>query len=222
MVQSSRQSKRIAILDYGVGNLKSAFKGLRRVGADCRITADPFFIRDADGIVLPGVGAFKSGMKNLEPLREILSDAVAAGKPVLGICLGMQMLLSLSEEGGLIDGLGYIPGRVVRFPQDMGLKIPHMGWNTLKVRHDHPILDGIMDGAYVYFVHSYYAVTAKDELTVATSRYGVDFAAIVTSSNGNVVGTQFHPEKSGEIGIKMLENFLRMCSTSTKNFKSLG
>ncbi len=211
MVQSSHQSKRIAILDYGVGNLKSAFKGLKRVGADVVITDDPVLIENADGIVLPGVGAFKVGMENLGSLRTILDEAVSSGKPIFGICLGMQMLLTLSEEGGMISGLDYIQGKVVRFSPDRGLKIPHMGWNTLKIIQDHPILAGVDDGTFVYFVHSYYAVTNEKELTVATSDYGLDFAAVVASADGKVVGTQFHPEKSGDIGIKMLENFVGMC-----------
>jgi len=194
-----------------VGNLKSALNGLQRVGAEVVITDDPGLIAEADGVLLPGVGAFRAGMENLGVLREILDEVVAAGKPVLGICLGMQMLLTESEEGGKSEGLGYIPGKVVRFPNDVGLKIPHMGWNTLSIKREHPLLDGIGDGAFVYFVHSYYAVTAHRELTVATSDYGVEFAAIVASPDGNVIGTQFHPEKSGDLGIRMLENFVRMC-----------
>ncbi|HEC57172.1 MAG TPA: imidazole glycerol phosphate synthase subunit HisH [Candidatus Syntrophoarchaeum butanivorans] len=210
MVQSSHPSKRIVIVDYGLGNLKSAFKGFRYLGADVKITDDPGIISDADGIVLPGVGAFKAGMENLGSLRKALDEAICAGRPVLGICLGMQMLLSLSEEGGLTRGLDYIPGRVVRFPEDKGLKIPHMGWNTLRIKRDHPILDGIKDGAFVYFVHSYYALTDREEFTVATTDYGIEFASVVTSHDGKVVGTQFHPEKSGDVGIKILDNFLKM------------
>ncbi|OFV67715.1 MAG: imidazole glycerol phosphate synthase subunit hisH [Candidatus Syntrophoarchaeum caldarius] len=211
MVQSSHPSKRIAILDYGLGNLKSIFKGLRRVGAEAIITDDPELIADADGILLPGVGAFRAGMENLGDLRKVLDEVVAAGKPLLGICLGMQMLLTESEEGGKSEGLDYIPGRVVHFPSNLGLKIPHMGWNTLSIKREHPLLDGINDGAFVYFVHSYYAITAHREFTVATSDYGVEFAAIVASPDDNVVGTQFHPEKSGDVGIRMLKNFVQMC-----------
>jgi glutamine amidotransferase len=195
---------RIAIIDYDVGNMRSVEKGFAYVGVPARVTKDPSEIDSADGLVLPGVGAFESGMRHIAPLRDVVLDRVEDGVPLLGICLGMQMLYEESDEGGLYRGLGLVKGRITRFSN--GLKVPHMGWNSLSIKKDHPLLDGIADGSYVYFVHSYRAPVGGS--TVAASDYGGEFTAVV--AEGNVAGTQFHPEKSGDVGLRMLKNFAGM------------
>lgn len=198
---------KIAIIDYGLGNLRSVERGLAYVGAPSIITKERQVIESADAIVLPGVGAFESGMKQFAPLKGIIMERVKnSDVPLLGICLGMQMLFDESEEGGLHKGLGLVPGRIVRFSGD--IKVPHMGWNSLSVKKKHPLLDGISDGSYVYFVHSFRAEI--NESTVASSMYGGEFSAIVANERQNVIGTQFHPEKSGKIGLQMLKNFVDM------------
>lgn len=204
----------VVVVDYGLGNLRSATKGLERAGAGVEISDDPDAIHDADGVVLPGVGAFGEGMENAAPFRDAITAAADAGTPVFGICLGMQMLLSTSEEAdrtgqGHAEGLDLIPGRNVRFRGDV--KVPHMGWNELHVQRDHPLVEGI-DGEYAYFVHSYYAELESDEATVTTTDYDVDFPSIVANEAGNVFGTQFHPEKSGETGLRILRNFVEYCA----------
>jgi glutamine amidotransferase len=203
----------ILLVDYGLGNLRSATRGLERAGADVTITDEPGALDDADGIVLPGVGAFGEGMANAGPFRDALADAAAEGRPIFGICLGMQMLLTDSEEAahvgeGDAEGLDLVPGRNVRFADD--LTVPHMGWNELSVRRDHPLVEGV-DGEYAYFVHSYYADPDDEAAVVTTTEYGGEFAAIVATEAGNVVGTQFHPEKSGETGLRILRNFVEYC-----------
>ena len=215
----SRQVKRatsasVALVDYGLGNLRSATRGLERAGATVEITDDPDRFAAADGIVLPGVGAFREGVENAGPYREALLDAATDGTPVFGICLGMQMLLTTSEEAerageGSVEGLDLIPGRNVRF--DGALKVPHMGWNELSVERDHPLVEGI-DGEYAYFVHSYYAVPERDRAVVARTDYGTRFPSIVANDAGTVFGTQFHPEKSGETGLRILRNFVNICA----------
>ena len=204
----------VVVLDYGLGNLRSVTRGLERADATVEISADPADIDAADGIVLPGVGAFSEGMDNAGPFREVLVDAAAEGKPLLGICLGMQMLLTESEEAehageGDVEGLDLIPGTNVRF--DGGQKVPHMGWNELAAEREHPLLDGV-DGEYAYFVHSYYAAPVDDTAVVATTEYGERFASVVANEAGNVMGTQFHPEKSGETGLRILQNFVEYCT----------
>jgi glutamine amidotransferase len=221
----------VVIVDYGLGNLRSATRGLERAGAAVTITDDPDDFADADGIVLPGVGAFREGMENAGPYRDALADAVARGQPVFGICLGMQMLLTSSEEAdhageGEVVGLDFVPGRNVRF--DEGQKVPHMGWNDLSIERDHPIVSGVdeavapdrdgpgggsVDGEYAYFVHSYYAVPEDDRAVIATTDHGRTFPAVVANEEGTVFGTQFHPEKSGETGLTILRNFVDICST---------
>ena len=214
---STRQTAaEIVLVDYGLGNLRSATRGLERAGADVTLTDDPAEFDGADGIVLPGVGAFSEGMENAGPFREALVDAAADGMPLFGICLGMQMLLTSSEEAdrvgqGDVEGLDLIPGRNVRFAE--GQKVPHMGWNELDVRRDHPLVDGV-DGEYAYFVHSYYARPDDGNAVVATTDYGVSFPAVVANEAGNVFGTQFHPEKSGETGLLILRNFVDYCLDS--------
>jgi glutamine amidotransferase len=204
----------VAVVDYGLGNLRSVTRGLERAGADVSVTDDVDAIRDADGIVLPGVGAFREGVENAGPYRETLVEAADAGTPLFGICLGMQMLLTTSEEAdhageGEVRGLDLIPGENVRFGADR--KVPQMGWNRLDVRRDHPIVAGV-DGDYAYFVHSYYADPDDDAAVVATTDYGVEFASVVADDSGTVFGTQFHPEKSGETGLRILCNFVGICA----------
>jgi glutamine amidotransferase len=199
----------IVIIDYGLGNLRSVTRGLEHAGACVTISSDPAAMYRADGVVLPGVGAFQDAMHNLSPLKDELTGVAGTGKPLLGICLGMQMLLTRSEEGGMTDGLNLVPGKVVRFPKSVG-KIPHMGWNSLTIKSDQPLFRHIPPETYVYFVHSYYADSAP-EYILASSEYGIEFAAAVVNREGNVMGTQFHPEKSGDMGLKILENFVGMC-----------
>jgi len=211
---STRQvAAEVVVVDYGLGNLRSVTRGLERAGAAVELVEDPGAVDTADGVVLPGVGAFSEGMDNAGPFRKALVDAADAGTPIFGICLGMQMLLTTSEEAdhagqGDAEGLDLIPGKNVRFGGD--LTVPHMGWNELDVQREHPLVAGV-DGEYAYFVHSYYAVPDDDEAVVATSEYGTDFASIVANERGNVFGTQFHPEKSGETGLRILRNFVELC-----------
>jgi glutamine amidotransferase len=204
----------VVIVDYGLGNLRSVTRGLERAGASVTISDDPATFADADGVVLPGVGAFSEGMENAGPFREALVDVADRGQPLFGICLGMQMLLTTSEEAahageGDVEGLDLIPGTNVRFTGER--KVPQMGWNDLRVERDQPLVDGV-DGEYAYFVHSYYAVPDDDAAVVATTDYGTRFAAVVANEAGNVFGTQFHPEKSGETGMKILRNFVEYCA----------
>ncbi len=214
---------RIAILDYGMGNVRSVETGFRRVGFDALLTRDPEEIRKATHIVLPGVGAFRDCMENLKTygLIEPLKEALQSGRPFLGICLGLQILFEESEEFGESKGLAIMRGKVVRFRGDMSeeienrktgvkrkypLKIPHMGWNAVRILKDHPILEGIEDGSYFYFVHSYYVVP-EDDVAVTTTSYGIDFVSAI--ARDNIFACQFHPEKSQKVGLRLLKNFAR-------------
>lgn len=198
---------RIAVIDSAICNLRSVERALATTGATAQVTGRAEDIESADAIILPGVGAFESGMKHIAHLKDtIVSRVEGSDVPLLGICLGMQMLFEESDEGGNIRGLGLLPGRVEKFSGD--LKVPHMGWNSLSIKKPHPIMNGIDDGSYVYFVHSYRANVSP--YTVAASDYGGEFTAIVANNRYNVVGTQFHPEKSGDAGLKMLKNFVEM------------
>jgi glutamine amidotransferase len=199
--------KKTAIIDYGLGNLRSVIRGLERAGANAYITCDREEIASADSLVLPGVGAFREGMDQLGPLRDTVV-AAARDVPLLGICLGMQMLMETSEEHGIHQGLGLVPGSVKRFPHGSGLKVPHMGWNSLTIeKTDSPLFAGLPQDTYVYFVHSFYADTAP-EYTLTTTQYICPFASTV--ANGNAFGVQFHPEKSGAAGLALLRNFVGM------------
>ncbi|MFC3959547.1 imidazole glycerol phosphate synthase subunit HisH [Halovivax cerinus] len=207
----------VAVVDYGLGNLHSVTRGLERAGATVAVTDDPDDFHAADGVVLPGVGAFREGVENADPLREDLLAVAESDTPLFGICLGMQMLLTDSEEGAAgesaVRGLDLIPGTNVRF--DGGQKVPHMGWNDLRVEREHPLVsgtDGSVDGEYAYFVHSYYAVPDDESAVVATTEYGTRFPAVIADESGTVFGTQFHPEKSGETGLRILRNFVSLCT----------
>jgi glutamine amidotransferase len=196
----------IAIVDYGLGNLGSVTKGFRHAGAETLLTGDPEQLRQAEALVLPGDGAFGATMDEIRNrgLVPVLREAAAQGTPLLGICIGMQVLFEESEEHGRHLGLGLLPGRVRRF--EGALPVPHMGWNRLKQRRPHPLLDGFEEGSHVYFVHSYFC-DAPDDVVIATSDYGRDFAAI--AGRDNVVGVQFHPEKSQAVGLAMVKSFVR-------------
>jgi imidazole glycerol-phosphate synthase subunit HisH len=200
----------IAILDYGVGNLYSLTCSLHHIGAESVVTRDEAVIRSAEKIILPGVGAFGDAAEKLRALRldTLVKEQTALGKPLLGVCLGMQLLFEKSFEYGTHEGLGLIHGFVESMaPYVGGRKVPHMGWNSLELQKpSDPLLKGIRQGDYVYFVHSFYAAGCDGAL-VATAQYGIPLTAIVR--NGNVCGTQFHPEKSGETGLQILANFAK-------------
>lgn len=201
----------IAIIDYGAGNLRSVANSFAFLGANAITINQPDQLTNADKIVLPGVGAFGAGINALRAscFEEPLKQAVQAGVPLLGICLGMQYLFESSDEMGQHRGLGLLPGRVTRFPAD-GPKVPAIGWNSLRIRQENPLLSGIGDDAYAYFVHSYYVEAADETDVLATTDYGIEYAAVV--GRGNVFGIQPHPEKSQAVGLRILRNFVEMKS----------
>lgn len=195
----------IAIVDYGMGNLRSVEKGFLKVGVDARVVREPRAVDDADAIVLPGVGAFRDCIRNLAQtsMTESIMRSIQKGKPYLGICLGLQVLFTESEEFGIYKGLDVFKGRVVRFQID--LKVPHMGWNNVKILRRPPIFDGIQDESFFYFVHSYYVASDDVAVVSTTTDYGITFTSMVWKDN--IFATQFHPEKSQESGLRILKNF---------------
>ena len=203
----------LAIVDYGMGNLRSVQKAFERLGHVAEVTADADRIASAPGVVLPGVGAFGACMDNLTArgLVEPVRMAIRSGRPFLGICLGMQLLFEESEEFGPVRGLGIFPGRIVRFASDPERKIPHMGWNTLRVVQRPAVLAAVPDGAYAYFVHSYYPVPADPSLVATTTPYGPEFASSV--ARDSVFACQFHPEKSQQVGLALLDGWARQART---------
>lgn len=205
----------IAIIDYGMGNLRSVQKGFEKIGAEAVVTSDPRIVLEADRVVLPGVGAFRDCMRNLEQAGfvEPILRIIAEGRPFLGICVGMQLLFTDSTEFGIYRGLGVIPGHVLRFPEGMregdeALKVPHMGWNQLSFKRCPPAFEGIHDATNVYFVHSYYVKPDDDSVVATTTGYGIEFCSSVWKDN--VVATQFHPEKSQDTGLRILKNFAEL------------
>jgi len=202
----------VTIIDYGIGNLRSIEKAFERVGASVHRTDDPQAVRTAERLVLPGVGAFGACIAEIRArdLEDPIRDAVDAGTPFLGVCVGMQLLFDVGLEKGTHEGLGVLPGRVVHFQEAEtasadDLIVPHMGWNALAPTRSHPFLDGLPDPAYVYFVHSYHVEAANEAHVLATTHYDHDFPAVV--QHENVLGVQFHPEKSQASGLRMLDNF---------------
>ncbi len=200
----------MVIIDYGMGNLRSVQKAIETIGYRAEITADPEVVRRAGKVILPGVGAFADAAAELRRtgLGEAFCEAVRAGKPCLGVCLGLQLLFDASEEDGEHPGLGLLPGRVVRFASAPGLKIPHMGWNTLRITRPAPIFAGIGHEPSVYFVHSYHAVAARPEDVAAVADHPDPFPAVVWRDN--LMACQFHPEKSQRVGLAMYANFAAM------------
>ena len=201
----------VAIIDYGVGNLFSLKSSLKEIGAEAVVTSDENVIAEADRIILPGVGAFEDAARKLREsgMADIVKKEAAAGKPMMGICLGMQLMFDVGYEYGVHEGLGLIRGSVRPIADVIpeGYKIPHIGWNLLKFRKDSPLFNYIKEEDYVYFVHSYYAAECDDSV-IAVTEYGADLTAAV--ANGNVYGCQFHPEKSGEVGMKILKAFMEL------------
>jgi len=197
----------IAVVDYGAGNLRSVTNAIARLGYGMKITSHPEDVQNAQMVILPGVGAAGDTMRSLEELGmvEPIRQFIAEGRPFLGICIGLQVLFTGTEEGGWYECLGVLPGRVRRLPD--GLKIPHMGWNQVRQRVSHPVFDGIPDEANFYFVHSYYAEPEDGSLVAGETDYGISFCSMV--ARGSLVATQFHPEKSGEYGLKMYDNFIK-------------
>lgn len=200
----------IAIIDYDAGNIKSVEKAMILLGQEVTITGDREEILKADKVILPGVGAFGDAMENLRRtgLDRVIRETVDKGTPFLGICLGLQLLFERSDEAPGVDGLGILKGEIVRIPEADGLKIPHMGWNSLHLEHDGRLFLGIREGEYVYFVHSYYLKAEDENIVKASTEYGVHIHASVEQDN--VFACQFHPEKSSDAGIRILKNFVEL------------
>ncbi len=200
----------IAIIDYDAGNIRSVEKALVLLGQEVWVTRDRERILNADKVILPGVGAFGDAMRHLEKydLIDVIREVAADGRPFLGICLGLQLLFESSEESPGVKGLGILEGEILKIPETEGLKIPHMGWNSLELQNDGRLFQGIPDHPYVYFVHSYYLKAKSEQIVTAATQYGTRIHASVEW--GNVYACQFHPEKSGEVGLKMLKNFAEL------------
>lgn len=205
----------IAVVDYGAGNLRSVTNAITKLGYQSKTTSHPDEVFDAQAVILPGVGAAADTMKNLRAkgLVDPICQLIAEGHPFFGVCIGLQILLTGTEEGGWHECLNVIPGRVRRLPH--GLKIPHMGWNQVKQRLHHPIFEGIPDEANFYFVHSYYAEPDDKSLIAAETDYGIPICSVL--ARGNLIATQFHPEKSGEIGLRMYHNFIKLALMAKAN-----
>lgn len=200
----------IAMIDYDAGNIKSVEKALQKLGADVVITKDPQVILNADKVILPGVGSFGDAMDNLKKygLDEVIHQVVEKGTPFLGICLGLQLLFERSDESPEATGLGILKGEILRIPDAEGLKIPHMGWNSLHLQNNGRLFKGLRENDYVYFVHSYYLKAEDEEIVKATTNYSVNIHASVEKDN--VFACQFHPEKSSDLGLKILKNFVEL------------
>lgn len=207
----------IAIVDYGAGNLRSVANAITKLGYQPRITSRQNEVLNAQAVILPGVGAAADTMESLNRLGLVgtISQLIAEGRPFFGVCIGLQVLFSDTEEGDGHECLGIIPGRVRRLPSE--LKVPHMGWNQVKQRLAHPIFDGIPDEANFYFVHSYYAEPADKSLVAGETEYGIPICSVI--AQGNLVATQFHPEKSGELGLRMYDNFIKLALEAKVNHK---
>lgn len=204
----------IAIIDYGVGNLRSVEKAFSFIGCEAAISSDPEFVLQADGVVLPGVGAYSDAMDNLKKagMVDVVKNVIADNKPFLGICLGMQLLFDYSEEGGNVPGLGIFKGAIKQLPLDMNLKVPHMGWNSIKTSKECSLFTNLPESPYVYFVHSYCLDAENKDIVIAKTNYGIEFDVAI--GKGNVFATQFHPEKSGEVGLKILKNFKNLLKSN--------
>ena len=200
----------IAVIDYDAGNLKSVEKALIFLGETPVITRDREELLAADKVILPGVGAFGDAMDRLHQygLVDVIKEIVKKETPFLGICLGLQLMFESSEESPGIEGLGLLPGKILKIPETPGMKVPHMGWNSLKVRPDSRLFQGIPDGSYVYFVHSYYLKAEEEDIVAATTEYGIHIHGAVEKKN--LFACQFHPEKSSQTGLKILENFIKL------------
>ena len=203
----------IAVIDYGAGNLRSVTNALLKIGCRPTVTSDPAVVLKADAVIFPGVGAAKDVMNSLKKskLDSAIKEFIGTGKPFLGVCIGMQVLLSSTEEDGGHACLGIVPGTVKRLPQ--GIKVPHMGWNQVKQKAGHPIFDGIPDNENFYFVHSYYADPDDASVQIGATEYGVNICSVL--NKGNLIATQFHPERSDKFGLKFYSNFLKMSGIDT-------
>ncbi|MBQ6569890.1 MAG: imidazole glycerol phosphate synthase subunit HisH [Clostridia bacterium] len=197
----------LAVIDYGAGNVYSVVNALKFIGADCVVTSDPAKLRQCSGVIMPGVGSFEHAVRSMESsgLKDPVKNIIADGKPFLGICLGMQILFESSEESPGVEGLGIFKGKIVAIPKDMGLKVPHIGWNDIEIRKNDGVLGTTKNNSYVYFVHSFYLKSEQPEIVAATTEYGVHIHAAVEQDS--LFACQFHPEKSGDVGLEMLRRF---------------
>jgi len=197
---------KVAVINYGVGNLRSLQRGLEKSGAEVLITYSPSDLTESDAIVLPGVGAFVEAIKNLSPLSDAVLRSVRDGKPLLGICLGLQLLFTRSYEGGLKNGLNLIQGEIVKLPDTV--KTPHIGWNTIQIAKPNPLVENVQNNSFMYFVHTYFPQPSEHRGVVAYTEYGVKFPSIIAKEN--LFATQFHPEKSSKPGLAILKNFVKI------------
>ncbi len=207
----------IKIIDYGMGNLRNVVRGFEQVGYQAEITRANSEIKQADGVVLPGVGAFGDAMDNLKKFELVspIKEVIAQGTPFLGICLGLQLLFTASEEFGPVAGLDVISGQVKRFPSDLDYKVPHMGWNQLNFKKSTPLYEGLEEEVFQYFVHSYYVVPEDESVIATTTDYGIEFTSSIVRDN--IYALQWHPEKSSRHGLKILENFGKIIDKTRKN-----